>query len=91
MKTFEKCIICGAENIREYHSNGSIGIVEDNYYCKNCGYTYNMCYSKPVESIKIFGTKEDIERKQELLKENYDLIKKLNITVDPIWLSILEK
>lgn len=85
MKALEKCVICGAENIREYYDDGPIGRVEEDYYCNNCGYTYSMCYSKPVESINIFGTKEDKERKQKLLEENRELIESLNITINPLY------
>lgn len=84
MEALEKCIICSAENIREYYDDGPIGRVEENYYCNNCGYFYTMSYGPPIESVDILsGTKKDRERKQRLLKENRELIESLNIIVNP--------
>lgn len=45
-----KCPLCGTENERTYRTE-SVGLVEDYYQCKHCGYFFEMCYSEPHEGI----------------------------------------
>lgn len=47
------CPICGAVNIREYLTE-DVGLVEEYYYCKNCGYFSEMAYSPVHEGITPF-------------------------------------
>ena len=48
----EPCPICGKINKRTYYSK-DIGLVEDYFYCKNCGYGYEMCCSPVREYIDL--------------------------------------
>ena len=44
MEQMMKCPLCGTENKRTYYSE-DVGLVEDHYVCKYCGYTKEMAYS----------------------------------------------
>lgn len=55
-----KCPICGKENERTYYSE-EIGLCEEYYYCYNCGYQTEMCYSHTVYHIDITDDNWDLE------------------------------
>lgn len=46
------CPVCGTENKREYYTD-CVGLVEDHYLCKKCGYFYQMAYSPALDGIVI--------------------------------------
>lgn len=64
----EKCPVCGIENTRAYITEGSIGVVEDYYYCDNCGYFDVMAYSRPI-----CGMPENYDKKYQKEVKSLDL------------------
>lgn len=52
MQMIEKCPVCDTENIRVYDTE-CVGLVEDHYFCKTCGYFREMAYSPTIEGIAI--------------------------------------
>lgn len=46
----EKCLICGKENTRTYYYE-DVGLVEEYYYCSECGYFRQMAYSPVTEGM----------------------------------------
>lgn len=46
------CPVCGKENTRTYHTE-CVGLVEDYYYCPECGYFDQMAYSPRYTGILI--------------------------------------
>ena len=51
MKRQENCLICGKENTRTYYTEEGIGIVEEYYYCPECGYFRQMAYNPMLEGM----------------------------------------
>ena len=50
MDEIMSCPICGTENKRAY-STECMGIVENHYFCSNCGYFDEMAYSPRYTGI----------------------------------------
>lgn len=45
-----KCPVCGTVNTRTYDTI-EVGLCEDHYFCKHCGYFYELAYSPAYEGI----------------------------------------
>ena len=45
------CPICGSSNKREVYTEEGIGVVEEHYFCPECGYAEEMCYSPGFSTI----------------------------------------
>ena len=59
-----RCPICSTINKREYYTE-DYSIVEEHYFCNNCGYFFEMSYSPFREGIDtMYGTEEDRKRKE---------------------------
>ena len=52
MERIEECPVCGKENKRIYYTE-DVGLVEDHYFCPNCGYFREMAYSPVLEGVAI--------------------------------------
>lgn len=52
MEVQENCPICNKENSRIY-STECVGVVEDHYFCEQCGYFRHMAYSPVIEGVAI--------------------------------------
>lgn len=45
------CPICGTSNKRDVYTEEGIGVVEEHYFCPECGYADEMCYSPGFSTI----------------------------------------
>lgn len=45
------CPICGTSNKRDIYTEEGIGVVEEHYFCPECGYSDQMCYSPGFSTI----------------------------------------
>ena len=74
-----KCPVCKTEN--DYFSwHEEVGLVEQHYYCENCGYFIEMVYSPTLEGMLIGYVNEEEELDKKNKREKYkDRIKELNL------------
>lgn len=49
MENITYCPICGSSNAISEVDTEDIGVVEKYICCPDCGYSYSMCYSDPLE------------------------------------------
>lgn len=79
MKRVEKCPVCVEFNHRDFEYC-ELGICEDYYTCKECGYFYTMAYSPVIEGIDVWsGRLKDRARKILLTMKHHNRIKGLNL------------
>lgn len=66
------CPVCGTVNIRKYWTE-EIGLVEEYYFCKDCGYFSEMSYSPVHEGISLFWSTRIFSQIRILLKNRKKL------------------
>ena len=76
MQVIMNCPVCGQENKRDFYTE-CIGIVEDHYHCKQCGYIVEMAYSPVFKGIVVPNN----ANKEEHVAKYRDKITELNLNV----------
>lgn len=76
------CPICGHESTRNVYCD-EVGVTEEYFNCPECGYYYDMCYSKPVEGIRFDPEKIPFERQFAVLRAHADKLQYLIFEVSP--------
>lgn len=73
------CNVCGTENPYLWYSE-DVGLVEEHYYCENCGFFIEMAYSPSIIGMTV-GYDDEKEEQDKLEKrEKYkDRIKELGL------------
>lgn len=79
MKRKEPCSVCGTENdYFSYHED--VGLVEEHYYCENCGFFVEMAYSPSICGMTTGYADEKEEQDKLEKREKYkDKIKELGL------------
>lgn len=73
----EKCPVCGTLNVRTTLCC-SLGLVEDKYFCRHCGFLVWADYSRPLRGIC-----PPEEKKEEILTQYKEKIAELKLEVIP--------
>lgn len=72
LEKWEPCPVCGKLNKNMAYVEGGWGIVEQHYYCEQCTYFVEQCYSPVVIGISSEYPKEYAETVKELGLDVYE-------------------